>query len=261
MVFLLSPAPVGGTLINHAVTLIGYGTDSASGMDYWIVQNSWGNTWGEGGFIRIRRGTNEVNCEVNGFFAITPSTTGSCKTSCKNKGEPKSDCSCQCNGLWTGPDCSTCSVSCGNGGSLDSSTCTCTCLGGFTGALCEDGYQIVAAKINADSSVSLTIDTFGVFHKGDQFFLSFAGSEGFNAQGTLLLVAYPIDICGTKDLTQMQFSDCPERTVVNANVGKLKPGSYVVYLNKNLGFNELGQDKGYAFDVHQPSQAYTIGSA
>lgn len=35
--------------INHAALLVGY-TD-----DYWIVKNSWGEKWGENGYIRISR--------------------------------------------------------------------------------------------------------------------------------------------------------------------------------------------------------------
>ena len=52
--------------INHAVTLVGYGTDSSSSMDYWIVKNSWGKDWGESGYFRIRRGngTCGINCYV-----------------------------------------------------------------------------------------------------------------------------------------------------------------------------------------------------
>merc|ERR1711923_135510 len=40
--------------LNHAVQLVGYGTDAAEG-DYWIVRNSWGSGWGEGGYIRLQR--------------------------------------------------------------------------------------------------------------------------------------------------------------------------------------------------------------
>ena len=32
--------------INHAVNLVGYGTDSATGKDYYILRNSWGTSWG-----------------------------------------------------------------------------------------------------------------------------------------------------------------------------------------------------------------------
>ena len=50
--------------INHAVTLVGYGATSS--MDYWIVKNSWGKSWGESGYFRIRRGngTCGVNCYI-----------------------------------------------------------------------------------------------------------------------------------------------------------------------------------------------------
>ena len=40
--------------INHAVQLVGYGTNADEG-DYWILRNSWGEGWGEGGFMRLRR--------------------------------------------------------------------------------------------------------------------------------------------------------------------------------------------------------------
>jgi len=37
------------------------GYDSSAGSDYWKVKNSWGGSWGEGGFIRLCR-----NCGMNG---------------------------------------------------------------------------------------------------------------------------------------------------------------------------------------------------
>ena len=40
--------------LNHAVQLVGYGTDETEG-DYWLVRNSWGSGWGEGGYIRLQR--------------------------------------------------------------------------------------------------------------------------------------------------------------------------------------------------------------
>ena len=59
-----SQCPVSG--INHAVTMVGYGHDDASDKDYWIVKNSWGQTWGEKGYFRIKRGSGTcgVNCYI-----------------------------------------------------------------------------------------------------------------------------------------------------------------------------------------------------
>ena len=59
-----SQCPVSG--INHAVLLVGYGHDDASNKDYWLVKNSWGQSWGEDGYFRIKRGSGTcgVNCYV-----------------------------------------------------------------------------------------------------------------------------------------------------------------------------------------------------
>jgi len=52
-----------GQAINHATLLIGYGVDN--GVNYWLLKNSWGTAWGEGGYYRILRGSNECSIEAN----------------------------------------------------------------------------------------------------------------------------------------------------------------------------------------------------
>merc|ERR1719399_12542 len=47
--------------VDHAVLLIGYGEER--GKKYWLLQNSWGPEWGEGGFFRMARGINDSGVE------------------------------------------------------------------------------------------------------------------------------------------------------------------------------------------------------
>jgi len=45
-----------GQDVDHAIQLVGYGTGTGKKKwDYWLVRNSWGSSWGEEGYIRIRR--------------------------------------------------------------------------------------------------------------------------------------------------------------------------------------------------------------
>lgn len=48
---------------NHAVLAVGWGYDQKKSMKYWIIKNEWGDQWGEGGYFRIRKGTDECGIE------------------------------------------------------------------------------------------------------------------------------------------------------------------------------------------------------
>jgi len=51
-----------GTNLDHGVLVVGYGT--ASEGPYWKVKNSWAATWGEDGYVRLKRGASPSECGV-----------------------------------------------------------------------------------------------------------------------------------------------------------------------------------------------------
>jgi cathepsin X len=50
-------------MINHEISVVGYGHDDATNVDYWIGRNSWGTYWGERGFFRIKMGSDNLAIE------------------------------------------------------------------------------------------------------------------------------------------------------------------------------------------------------
>jgi len=58
-----SSSPCYNTPTNHAISLVGWGYDATYG-DYWILRNSWGSSWGEGGYMRIKATSARVGCSV-----------------------------------------------------------------------------------------------------------------------------------------------------------------------------------------------------
>lgn len=48
--------------VNHAVLAIGFGKEN--GEEYWLVKNSWSDSWGDEGYFKIKRGVNMCGIAV-----------------------------------------------------------------------------------------------------------------------------------------------------------------------------------------------------
>ena len=59
-----------GTNLDHGVLIVGYGSEN--GIDYWLVKNSWGTTWGENGYVKIGRSDSLNDAGICGI-AMDPS--------------------------------------------------------------------------------------------------------------------------------------------------------------------------------------------
>jgi len=56
--------------INHGMTAVGFGWDDENSSEYVIIRNSWADSWGDAGYVKIAMSANDSAggvCDIYGY--------------------------------------------------------------------------------------------------------------------------------------------------------------------------------------------------
>ena len=163
---------------------------------------------------------------------------------CKNKARMLKDCTCGCNGGWSGAACDQCELSCQNGGVIADDCSKCLCPPGYSGLDCSGGFTTSVLAGCAGESKQIQIKwSFG----GDSVaptknsFLGLYKSSDTNP----FAMSHATYLCGGYD-KDAQGARCPLKGQAPfKNKLPAEAGHYKIALVEYQPPNEFGQD-GYA---------------
>lgn len=224
--------PVGNIGGGHAMVIVGWGTER--GNPYWMIANSHGINNNDKGHIKW--GMRSSN-PISRVYAVKVQLPSKCQNNkkCMNGGAFEDDCQCRCVPPYSGSTCSSCGLTCKNGGTRVSGKCACKCPVGYFGDDCSN--YILAEYIEADAwSAKIRIRwDLKEFHSGKNVI-----ERTVNPDGT------------------GRCSNCPILATINSKKGEAtgsinfgsgfggRPwGEQCHTARLSLGTNEFGASKGY----------------
>ena len=251
-----------GSQANHMLIVVGWGETDA-GEKYWLIQNSWGDTWKDNGRIKIDRGNNGCRIEerfgkVDADFDIMFDPASLTTPDCSNDGVIDWDTkTCVCKPPWKGPGvagdeghpgCEICGIkACANDGIFDADACTCTCKDGYGGPKCET--SISANVASGKLAATLRLGEFATVNS------DVAVAVRVGKSGEWKPVSDRGELCGK--IVDGDPTPCPEvdkSRALKVNIDLAKKGitqvgeEIFVKFVQNLGLNEFGNPRGYEMD-------------